>query len=56
MSQSDGRIRGVIGRKPDSNSFARLPNDPAAPEVTALLVLAVSLFSLIVLGNLAGLW
>ncbi|OAQ51843.1 hypothetical protein HTG_15785 [Natrinema mahii] len=56
MSQSDGRVRGTVGRDARSNWLAGLPTACGSAEVRALVVIALSLFALMALGNLAGLW
>lgn len=56
MSQSDGRVRGVVGRDARSNWFAGLPIDFGSPEARALIAISLSLVSLMVVGNLAGFW
>ncbi|AGB33108.1 hypothetical protein Natpe_3321 [Natrinema pellirubrum DSM 15624] len=56
MSQSDGRARGVVGRDVGSNWLAGLPAACGSAEARALVVIALLLFSLMALGNLAGLW
>ncbi len=56
MTQSDGRFRGLVGWETRANSVSRLPTGFGSREVTALVVIAASLFSVITLGNLAGLW
>ncbi|WP_408957300.1 hypothetical protein [Natrinema sp. 74] len=56
MAQSDGRVRSIVGRDPELDSLVRLWDDLASPEVMALLLLALSLFSVVALGNAAGLW
>ncbi len=56
MSQSDGRVRGVVGRDARSKWLAGLPATCGSAEARALVAIAISLFSLMALGNLAGLW
>ncbi|WP_175607264.1 hypothetical protein [Natrinema saccharevitans] len=56
MSQSDGRVRGVVGRDARTNWLAGLPIACGSAEARALVVIALSLFSLMAFGNLAGLW
>ncbi|MFC6766151.1 hypothetical protein ACFQE6_14460 [Natrinema soli] len=56
MAQSDSSVWESVRTNTRSNWFTQMPKTPESAEVTALLVIALSLFSLMALGNLAGLW
>ena len=56
MSQGSGSVWESVRTGAQSHRFTRMPKSPESAEVSALLLLAVSLFTVIAFGNLVGLW
>lgn len=56
MSQGSGSVWESVRTGVRSHRFTQMPKIPESEEVTALLLIALSLFLIMTLGNLAGLW
>ncbi|WP_226040270.1 hypothetical protein [Natrinema sp. DC36] len=56
MSQGSGSVWESIRTGAQSHRFTQIPTTPESAEVSALVVLALSLFTVMALGNLVGLW